>query len=259
MKRYCSILLAATIFFSFCLCARGYAEEPSFRGMNDINVRNYIADTLYDSLLDNLDSDQYAVTNVQTVYISQEYIDELAYNSQMNVYFGYTLEELDDQFKDTRFIFTLGEDGRTVVKEFENYDDTYDQVIQNVAVGTGVILVCVTVSAVSAGVGAPAVSMIFAVAAKTGATCAASGTALGGISAGILTGIQSGNMEEALKAAALRGSEGYKWGAITGVITGAASEGIGLYRATLSSGSKLTMNDVAMIQKESKLPLSFRQ
>ena len=257
MKRFLSILLTVTMLFTFCFSGSGIAEETTFRGMNDVNVREYIADTLYDTLLDGIDSDQYAVTNVQTVYISQEYIDELAYNSQMNVYFGYSLADLDAQFQGTRYVFTLGDDNQTVVKEFESYDDTYDQVIRNVAVGTGVILVCVTVSAITAGAGAPAISMIFAVAAKTGATCALSGAALGGVSSAIVTGIETGDMDQALKAAALGASEGYKWGAITGAIAGGASEGIGLYQATLSPGSTLTMNDVALIQKESKLPLSF--
>lgn len=96
--------------------------------------------------------------------------------------------------------------------------------LKNVAIGTGVILVCVTVSLVTGGLGAPAVSMIFAASAKTGTVMALSGGAMGGISAGIVTGVQTGDMEQALKAAALAGSEGYKWGAITGVISGGASE-----------------------------------
>lgn len=257
MKRLLASLLTITIMFTFCFSCDSFAEEHNFGGMNDANLREYIADTLYDTLLDGLDSDQYAVTNVQTVYISQEYIDELEYNSQMNVYFGYSLSDLDSQFEGTRYVFTLGDDGQTTVKAFENYDDTYNQVIRNVAIGTGVIVVCVTVSAVTAGAGAPAVSMIFAVAAKTGTTCALSGAALGGISSGIINGIQTGDMDQALKAAAVGASEGFKWGAITGAISGAATEGIGLYRATLAPDSTLTMNDVALIQKESKLPLSF--
>ena len=57
-----------------------------------------------------------------------------------------------------------------------------------------------------------------------------------------------------MKAAMLSGSEGLKWGAITGALTGGASEAIALKGAT--SGG-LTMNQVAQIQKESKYPLDL--
>ena len=230
----------------------GSVPEAGFSGMNDPNLLRYTEDTIYENLVTTLDSEEYFVENVSAVYISQEYIDELAYNSQANIYFGYTLQELSDQYQGRKYVFTLGDDGSTIVTEFEEYDDTYDRALKNVAIGTGVILVCVTVSIVSAGAGAPAVSMIFAAAAKTGTTMALSGGAMGGVAAGIVTGIETGDMEEALKAAALAGSEGYKWGAISGVISGGAAQAMALKGAT-SSG--LTMNEVAKIQRESKYPL----
>lgn len=160
---------------------------------------------------------------------------------------------MDEQYQGTRYVFTLGDNNETTVKPFEAYDQTAEQVIRNVAIGTGVILICVTVSAVSGGVGAPAVNMIFAAAAKSGTIMALSGGALGGISAGIFTGIQTGDMEAALKSAAVAGSEGFKWGAISGVISGGASEVIGLKGTTLNG---LTMNQAAQIQKETKWPLA---
>ena len=165
--------------------------------------------------------------------MSEEYLEEVAFNSQSNICFGYTLEELDAQFQGTRYIFSLGENGETVVEEFAAYDDIYDRVIKNVAIGTGVILVCVTVSVVSGGVGAPAaVSMIFASAAKTGTIYALSSGTISAVAAGTITGIQTGDFEEAKKAAALAGSESFKWGAITGVITGGVSKGVELYRSS---------------------------
>ena len=175
---------------------------------------------------------RYIVESVNAVYVSKEYLEEVAYNSKSNVYFGYTLEELDAQFEGTRYIFSLGENGETVVEKFAEYDATYDRVIKNVAIGTGVILVCVTVSVVSGGVGAPAaVSMIFASAAKTGTVYALSSGTISAVAAGTITGIQTGDFEEAKKAAALAGSEGFKWGAITGVITGGATKAVELYRS----------------------------
>lgn len=250
MKRFLSLLLTAAMLVVFGGWKTVRAEEvPTFTGMSDTDLPGYIEDTLYTSLVSELDSDEYFVENVEAVYISQEYLDELAYNSQANVFFGYTLAELNQQFDGSKYIFTLGDNNETTVEPWEDYEDPYEQVIRNVAVGTGVILVCVTVSVVSGGA---AVSMIFAVAAKSAAVGALSGAALGGVSAGIVTGIQTGDMDEALKAAAIAGSEGFKWGAITGAISGGVSEYIGLKGATLNG---LTMNEAAAIQKESGYPL----
>mgnify|MGYP002570888403 CR=1 FL=1 len=248
-------LLACSLPASFAEEAQlpaGSVPEAGFSGMNDPNLLRYTEDAIYENLVATLDSDEYFVENVSAVYISQEYIDELAFNSQANIYFGYTLQELAEQFQGKKYIFTLGDDGSTIVTEFEEYDDTYDRALKNVAIGTGVILVCVTVSLVSAGLGAPAVSMIFSVAAQSGTKMALSGGIMGGVAAGIVTGVQTGDMEEALKSAALVGSESFKWGAITGVISGGASEAIALKGATRSG---LTMNEAATIQRESKYPL----
>lgn len=60
---------------------------------------------------------------LSAVYISKEYLDEVAFNSQSNVYFGYTLAELDEVFQGTRYIFTLGDDGNTTVRELQAIDD----------------------------------------------------------------------------------------------------------------------------------------
>lgn len=203
-----------------------YEYVPEFTSLDDEELHRYVQDNIYAQLVAELDSDQYFVENVSTVYISQEYIDELTYNSKANVYFGYTLAEIDEVYQGTRYVFTLGDQGETIVVPFEEYDDTYEQVLKNVAIGTGVILVCVTVSVVTAGSGAPAVSMIFAASAKMGTIFALSSGGLGAVASGIVTGMETGDMEEALKAAALAGSEGYKWGAITGVISGGATESV---------------------------------
>lgn len=211
----------------------GYVdEEIAFGSLNDPTLIQYVEDDIYASLAEQLSSEDYVIENVSAVYVSQEYIDELTYNSKSNVFFGYTLEEIDAQFQGTRYVFTLGENGETTVIPFEEYDDTYQQVIKNVAIGTGVILVCVTVSVVTAGTGAPAcVSMVFAAAAKTGTAFALSSGTLSAVAAGTITGIETKDFDAALKAAALQGSEGFKWGAITGVITGGATESLALYKS----------------------------
>lgn len=229
--------------------------DNGYRDLSDPDLLDYIEDTAYEELVSEIDNDKYVVQNVEAIYISEEYLEELEYNSKQNIFFGYTLDEIDAQFKDERYVFTLGDEGETVVKPFESYDDTTEKVIRNVAIGTGVILICVVVTVVTDGVGAPAACAIFACAAKGAAIGSISGAAIGGLSAGILTGIQTHDTDAALKAAMLQGSEGFKWGAITGAISGGVTEAAGLYGATLAPNSTLTMNDVALIQKESKYPL----
>ena len=229
------------------------APDVEFSGLDDENLQRYLRDTLYTALVEDLDSDQYYVENVDTKYISKEYLKELAANSKENIYFGYTLSALEQQFQGTKYVFTVGDDGHTIVHAFEDYDDTYDRVVQNVAIGTGVILVCVTVSAVTGGV-APTVSMVFAVSAKTAAGAAVSGGAIGGSMAGISTAISTGDVSKAIDAAALGGSEGFKWGAIAGAVTGGVGEFSAL-RGTTRNG--LTMDEAAIIQKDAKYPLEI--
>lgn len=234
MQKFLSVLLAVTLLCAACPAVR--AEEaadgtPDFQGLNDPALLPYLEDTLYQELVSALDSEDYFVENVSAIYISQEYLDELAYNSQANIFFGYTLDELDAQFQGKKYIFTLGDHDETVVQPFEAYDDTMNRIIRNVAIGTGVILICVTVSVVSWGVGAPAVSMIFAAAAKTGAIMGLKGALFGGVSAGIVTGLETGDFDAALKAGAVGASEGFKWGVISGSIAGGV-KGYYHYRST---------------------------
>lgn len=260
MKRFLSILLILS-FLIQCVAAvsesqtipAGQFPEAGFSGMDDPALVRYTEDTIYESLVSELNSEDYFVENVSAVYISKEYLVELEYNSLENIYFGYSLSDILDCFQGTKYVFTLGDNGQTVVKEFEEYTgNPFGQVIKNVAIGAGVILICVTVSVVSAG--APAVSMIFAASAKTGTIMALSNGLLGGVSAGIVRGIQTGSFEEALEAAAITGSEQFMWGAFSGSIGGGISQTIALKGATMSG---LTMNEAAIIQKESGYPVEL--
>lgn len=207
--------------------------QPEFASLSDPALLQYVKDNIYSDLVDRFNSEDYIIEDISVIYVSEDYLEEVAYNSKANIYFGYTLKELDAQFQGTRYVFSLGKNGETVVEEFAAYDDTYDRVIKNVSMGTGIILACVTVSVVSGGVGAPAaVSMIFASAAKTGTIYALSSGTISAVAAATIKGIQTGDFEEAKKAAALAGSESFKWGAITGVIVGGATKAVALYHNT---------------------------
>ena len=207
-------------------------EEVNFTSLNDPKLLQYVEDSVYSDLVAEFASEDYIIENVQATYVSKEYLEEISYNSQANIFFGYTLAELDAQFQGTRYIFTLGDDGTTVVQPFEGYDDTYEKVLKNVAIGTGVILVCVTVSVVTGGAGLAPVSMVFAASAKTATSFAISGTLFGGVSAGIVEGIRTKDFDKALKAAAVGGSEGFKWGAFSGALVGGATELSAIHRAS---------------------------
>ena len=227
--------------------------EPQYDSLDDEQLLAHIEDLVYRDTVASLNSDDYFVENVSAAYISKEYLDEVAFNSQSNIYFGYTLAELDGIFQGTKYIFTLSEDGTTTVQELQEINDvSTETMLKNVAIGTGVILVCVTVSVVSAGGSAPAVSMIFAASATTAQTFAISSAAFGGISAGVVRGIQTGNFNEAMEAAALGAAEGFKWGAISGAIIGGGSAAFLLKSATRSG---LTMKEAARIQADSNFPI----
>ncbi|MBQ9196752.1 MAG: HNH/ENDO VII family nuclease [Clostridia bacterium] len=251
MKKLISIILGISLIFGLWSNCFSESSRSNYSGLNDPSSLPYVEDTLYAELINTLHSDEYFVENVNAIYISQEYLDEVAFNSQTNLFFGFNLLELNQQYTSEKYIFTLGENGTTTVEPFETYyDDTYDRIIRNVAIGTGIILICVTVSTVTTSI--PAISLIFSVAADTGVTAALTGAMLGGVSAGIIEAIQTGNIKEALKTTAIAGSEGFKWGAITGIIAGGASEAIALKGATLNG---LTMNEAAFIQKQSGYPI----
>lgn len=54
-------------------------QGVQFTGMTDASLPRYLEDTVYTSLVTGLDSDKYFVESVQAVYVSQEYLAEVAY------------------------------------------------------------------------------------------------------------------------------------------------------------------------------------
>lgn len=204
-------------------------DNQSFDRPNDPEFLQYIKDIAYAEIEDSLQSDDYTINDINAVYISQEYLDELEYNSKSNIWFGYTTEQLKEEFGDTSYIITLGDNGETVAEPFEGYyDDTYKKVLKNIAVGSGIILIGVTLTAVSASTGNIPLTVFFAYstsgAIESAVPAALFGSAIGGAAKEITTG----KIDEALKEAAISGSEGFKWGIITGAVLGGAT---GVYAA----------------------------
>lgn len=260
MKRLLAIFMSCLMVLTGCSVSKGKDEpanndkqEGTFKSISNPELLTYMEDTIYQELITTLDSEEYFVENIEATYYSKEYLEELEYNSKENIYFGYTLSALNELFQGERYVFTLGEDGKTTVTAFEEYDNTYDKALLNVATGAGLILVCVTVS-IATGGSAPAVSLIFAASAKTGTAMALSSGVFSTVTAGVVTGVQTKDVEKTVKSMALAGSEGFKWGAFSGVLTAGITETVALKGATMNG---LTMNQAAQIQKDSKLPLEF--
>ena len=142
---------------------QGSAEEKTeenekiklmgFDSMSDKKNREYVEQTVMTGLKARSGDNDFdiVVENVEAVYISGEYLKELAYNSKENVFFGYNLSELDKKFKGQKYVFTLDEKGKTIVEPFRENDTAFmDQTIKTAA-SAGTTLINIAVTAVLAG------------------------------------------------------------------------------------------------------------
>lgn len=239
MKKVIALLLCFVLLLSGCvvdktkdtqLLETSENIDCSFGDMSNPELLPYISNQLYDSLENELSHDDFVVEDIQSTYISKEYLEELNYNSKENIYFGFTLSEIASQFEGKSYVFTVNDRGKTSVQEVVAYDDTYDKTIKNVAVGTGVILVCVTVAvitqnpavAVGAGKTIRAIFAISSTAAKSGTAVALQASAFGGIISALIESTKTDEIEKISKAGLLGASEGFKWGAISGIVKGVA-------------------------------------
>lgn len=182
------------------------ANIPEFNDLSDPKLLQYVQDSVYAGLVDQFSGEDYKIENVSAIYYSKEYLDELDYNSKANIFFGYTLQELDEQFKGTRYVFTLNDEGKTTIQPFEDYDDTYDQFIKYVAIGAGVILVLVTISCSSMNA-AELVSVILVASVNALAADDKSSSVLSGVAVVGNNGILANDYEQVVKEVAYNGIE----------------------------------------------------
>lgn len=223
-KQKFTILLILLMFICGCTPVKNSEtkkDEISFNGLDDAKLQDYIIETLQSGSNANFTSDEYEIVEVTTTYLSKEYLEEIEYNSQVNIFFGFTEEEIDKQFKGKKYVFTLGENNETTIKAFEKYKNPYHQMIKNVAIGSGVILICTTISIVSTG---SMVTMIFATGAKTAGTMAVSSATLTGVISTAVEYYGTKDFEKAFEAGLIESSESFKWGAIIGAATGGITE-----------------------------------
>lgn len=74
------------------------AAEPSFASLAEPDYLQYIEDQVLASAEIEFGIDDCAIKDATASYVSQEYLDDLAFNLQENFYFGYTLSEIEAQF-----------------------------------------------------------------------------------------------------------------------------------------------------------------
>lgn len=249
MKRIIAFLLSLVMIFTGCAAnsqseinlsqesidvyPQASTEEtitPSFDTLESEGLLDYVEDSMYSQLVDSLDPESYFVESVKTKYISKEYLEETEYNSKENIFFGYNISELNEEFLGTKYVFTL-DNGKTTVTELELIEkDVYGEMIKDVAVGSGIILISVSVAvvtknpaaAVSAG---KTVKLIFAVsstAAKAGTALALESATLAGFVGGIAEAIRTGDIEMIMETSLSTAAEGFKLGAIAGTVEGIA-------------------------------------
>ena len=207
-------------------------EETESLSPSDPTYLKSLEDSVYAQLNEQLATDDVKVESVEAIYYSKEYLEEMLYNSKSNIYFGYTLEELNQQFKGQRYVFQLSESGETEVVPFEDYDDSFERIIKNIATGSGVILVCATISIATGGTA----SVVFATAATTGLKIGVSSALSTAVISGGLTAITTGDLKASIKQATLDSSEAFKWGAIVGSVSG----GTGKWLEQLDAKKQLT-------------------
>ena len=239
MKRLTVLCLCLGMFISGCgvhsdeNVSDGYFEieedVPEFSGLDDGDLPGYVRDTVYANLVDNVDFDKYFVESIDTAYVSKEYLDEIEFNSQSNVFFGFSLDDINREMQGQKYIFTVDESGRSQVELAEELTDkTKEQFLKDVAVGTVVILVMVGVAALTQNPAASitagkTIKIIYAVSSssvKAGINYAGISAMVGGLSSGVLTAYQTNDLEKAMKSSVVGMGEGFKMGAIVGTISG---------------------------------------
>lgn len=256
MKKLSSFLIAAAITLCGCSAEQQVAVSDSAQtaavdpelSFTDLGP---LEKAVYEELLSNPASEEYFIEDIQTSYVSQEYLDELAANSRSNSYFGYSLDALEEAYQGNAFVFTTADTGETVVQDFEDYQDPYAGIAEDLTVGGGVIALTLTVSILTTGT-YPAISVVLLSSAKGGMQLGATAFAMTGVSEWLLEGIRTGDFPKAGPKALKEAAEGFKWGAIGGSINGGAKAFKGLKQATLNG---LTMNEAAAIQRESRFGL----
>lgn len=130
--------------------------------MSDADFVKKLEDAIYQLIVKDLDENgnrkDLQVQDVKAVYLSKEYLEQYAYNTKETKFFGTTLGELEKKFDKQKYVFDIDENGKTVSHAVDDFDNTFDEVTQAALLGTGAILISVTI--VCATGGAPVTALV---------------------------------------------------------------------------------------------------
>lgn len=154
------------------------------------------------------------VEDIAIQTMSQEYYEELEFNSQENIYFGHTESQLLQMFDTAKYSFTVNSNGETIVGLDSDLftEDYLTKAMKNVAIGSGVIIVCASVSVVLSG-GATTPMAIMIVAGELTTEAALASVISGVVTAGIAKFNGESN-EKILENTITSASEGFKYAAL---------------------------------------------
>lgn len=178
-----TIALALGILLSL-IPVLSYAENITFTGINDPALRDYLSEKITLLLGDTLSEDM-EVVSVETKYLSKEYLEELRYNSEMNVFFGYTAAELSEMLSGDMVYLTIDQDGEVSAQEVQEGEkkDYLQKLIHIVSDPRSIMLISVVLKKVHTG--NPIADVILSVCADTAEEYAASGDVLSSVVSGL--------------------------------------------------------------------------
>lgn len=166
MKKLTALLLALCIFLNGCSVRNDNPQSSvhervsgAFQTVSDAEnsateMPGFFDSEFYSEVESVFESCDLTIENIQLQFLSKEYIEELDYNTRENIFFGELLSDLNESYGDKKFIFTL-ENGETVTREFEKYEDIIGDILLEIAVDAALILMEVTISIVTDGVVTP--------------------------------------------------------------------------------------------------------
>lgn len=220
-KMFHFLLICIVLLPSLLGCSSANEQKQESLKIKDRNTQINEVEEVDESNLsylvsESLENSKYPilVEDIAIQKMSQEYYEELRFNSQENIYFGHTESQLLKMFDTTKYSFTVDSNGKTIVGLDSNlFKENYlTKAMENVAIGSGVIIVCASVSVVLSG-GATTPMAILIVAGKL-TTEAALASAISGVVTAGISKFNGESNEKIIENAITSASEGFKYAAI---------------------------------------------
>lgn len=176
-------------------------SEVIYESFDNKQLLENVKEQIYNDTAIALDDTECLVESVNVTYISKEYLEEVAFNSQSNIFLGYTLAEVEEMFNGKKHVFTVNNTGETVVEEFKETEKTnFGNKLTNLASTFGQVLVDITISVASkaAGKAPELVKFLFKISPQTAIGSELLSTLCSSVVAGVAEGIKKQDIGVAL-------------------------------------------------------------